>query len=51
MEDITKLKFSLHDNNSPIKGDLKYGLITQNPDGGIHFTRSKTSFIHQVNKS
>ena len=34
----------------PIKGDLKYGSIRSNPDGGIHLHARKLEFIHPVTK-
>lgn len=34
----------------PIKGDLKYGFVRSNPDGGIHLHARKLSFTHPVTK-
>jgi 23S rRNA pseudouridine1911/1915/1917 synthase len=36
---------------SPIKGDLKYGFYSSNPDGGIHLHARKLVFIHPVSKA
>ena len=33
-----------------IKGDLKYGFLRSNPDGGIHLHARKIVFIHPVKK-
>ena len=33
-----------------IKGDLKYGAVRSNPDGGIHLHAWKLDFIHPVTK-
>ena len=32
----------------PIKGDLKYGSVRSNPDGGIHLHARKLEFLHPV---
>ncbi|SHE86485.1 RluA family pseudouridine synthase [Chryseobacterium takakiae] len=35
---------------APIKGDLKYGAVRSNPDGGINLHARKLEFIHPVTK-
>ncbi|MDJ0645837.1 MAG: RluA family pseudouridine synthase [Flavobacteriaceae bacterium] len=35
---------------APIKGDLKYGFVRSNKDGGIHLHARKIEFIHPVSK-
>lgn len=35
---------------SPIKGDLKYGFVRSNPDGGIHLHARALAFSHPVSK-
>lgn len=34
----------------PIKGDLKYGFVRSNTDGGIHLHARQLNFIHPVSK-
>ena len=45
-----QIRAQLSKNETPIKGDLKYGSPRSNPDGGIHLHARKLEFIHPVTK-
>ena len=45
-----QIRCQLSEIGSPIKGDLKYGFDSSNPDAGIHLHAQKIAFVHPVSK-
>ena len=45
-----QIRVQLSNMGSPIKGDLKYGAIRSNPNGGINLHAKKIDFNHPVTK-